>query len=403
MMHVEEALAYCFASVEGIGRKSIFQLYKEAGSMEDILNLSHEEMCRIAGKRQGSLFYKEFVGGNGFEAMKKDNVRRGLDFYGKLKRQGISYVSFLSPAYPERLRNIPDPPFGIYVKGALPQSEVPSVAIIGARACSEYGKRCARVFAEALSEAGVQIISGMARGVDGIGQERVAKLGGKTFAVLGNGVDVCYPEEHRELYQDIMRNGGIISEYRPGVAPRSNLFPERNRIISGLADLILVIEARRRSGTYITVTQALEQGKDVFAVPGRITDALSDGCNFLLKEGAGFAADPKCILQELEGRTYKNWVYDEALRPAAQRGSNQKAEPREKDKPGADIDSEECSLRQCVLMGLELTPVHVQSIFERARANLPKEISLAEVSLELTRLQCEGVVEGSGGFYRMIP
>ncbi len=137
----------------------------------------------------------------------------------------------------------------------------------------------------------------MALGIDGIGHKAALSAGGRTFAVLGCGVDICYPEENREIYDRLTAPSGILSEYPPGTVPKSGLFPPRNRIISGLSDVLLVVEARKKSGTLITVDQALEQGKEVYALPGRVTDALSYGCNNLIRQGAGIAMSPEELIE----------------------------------------------------------------------------------------------------------
>ena len=213
--------------------------------------------------------------------------------------KGIKYLCALDKEFPERLRSIPDRPKGIYYMGRLPDPDKPSVAIIGARNNSEYGRGAAKEFATELSKHGVQIISGMARGIDGIAQNAAVENGGASFGILGCGIDMVYPEENRELFKKILKKGGLISEYPPGMPPMAALFPPRNRIISALCDILLVIEARERSGTSITVRHALEQGKDIFALPGRITDPLSRGCNILISEGAGMAVSPRAILDAL--------------------------------------------------------------------------------------------------------
>ncbi len=141
----------------------------------------------------------------------------------------------------------------------------------------------------------------MARGIDGLGQQAALEQGGRTYAVLGCGADICYPASNRKLYQEIVeKGGGILSVFPPGTPPVKGQFPERNRIVAGLSDLVLVVEARQKSGTLITVDMALEQGKNVYAVPGRLTDRLSDGCNLLIRQGAGIALAPGDILAELK-------------------------------------------------------------------------------------------------------
>ena len=270
-----------------------------------------------------------------------------------LARAGITFCSFLEQGFPDRLRMIPDPPFGLYFLGNVPlfgektkkqpksafnvlnahnvqnalcpdmqeqpaagntltkagasgldisgsslqYGAAPAAAIIGARLASGYGREQARRFARRLASRGITIISGMARGIDGIAQKAALDAGGRSYAVLGCGVDICYPEENRELYDRLLQEGGIISEYPPGTYPEARLFPQRNRIISGLSDLVLVIEARKKSGTLITVDMALEQGREVYALPGRVSDSLSDGCNRLIRQGAGAATCPEDILE----------------------------------------------------------------------------------------------------------
>lgn len=219
--------------------------------------------------------------------------------YEKLIRKNIRFVHRNSKDYPDRLKNIPDAPIGLYIKGELPIDELPSVAIVGARICSEYGRGIARKFGRELAESGVQIISGLARGIDSFAQSGALEGGGNTFGVFGCGVDECYPRENISLYMKIQKQGGILSEYSPGTKPLPYRFPERNRIISGLADVVLVVEAKEKSGSLITVDHALEQGRDVFAVPGRVTDALSGGCNQLIRQGAGIVISIEDIVNEL--------------------------------------------------------------------------------------------------------
>lgn len=204
--------------------------------------------------------------------------------------------------YPELLRQIRSAPRRLYVRGRLPDESLPAVAIIGARSCSSYGQEMAQWFASEMAAAGVQIISGMARGIDGIAQRAALEAGGDSFGILGCGTDICYPAENRELYECLIKKGGLISEHPQGTSPLPMHFPSRNRIISALADCVLVIEAKEKSGTLITVDFALEQGKDVFALPGRLTDALSGGCNRLLRQGAGLVLSPQELLEVLAGK-----------------------------------------------------------------------------------------------------
>ena len=241
------------------------------------------------------------------------------DEYKRLLQRGIKLVVEGEEEYPARLRKIPDPPYGLYYAGKLPDKEKKAVAIVGARDCSEYGRYMAKRFGAALAQADIAVISGMARGIDGISQQAALQAGGYSLAVFGCGVDVCYPAEHRNLYDSLMEKGGVCSEYLPGTEPRAMLFPPRNRIISGLADVILVIEAREKSGTLITVDMALEQGKEVYALPGRATDPLSRGCNRLIKQGAGLVETPEELIGSLRGslshaeKKRENWTQQELV------------------------------------------------------------------------------------------
>ncbi len=188
--------------------------------------------------------------------------------------------------YPDRLKNIYDPPLCLYIKGRLPDETKPVIAVVGTRKCTEYGLRTARYFGKAFTESGFRVISGMALGIDSCVQREVLANGGETFAVLGSGADVPYPYRNKDLYARLINRGGIISEIPPAGQPEAVNFPRRNRIISALSDGVLVIEAYYRSGSLITANYGLEQGKEVFAVPGRIDDPSSAGCLDIIRSGA---------------------------------------------------------------------------------------------------------------------
>ncbi|MCR4909013.1 MAG: DNA-processing protein DprA [Lachnospiraceae bacterium] len=271
---------------------------------------------------------------------------------------GIEYLPAFDRRFPEKLLTIPNPPSGIYFEGKLPDPDKPSVAIIGARVCSEYGRGAAEYFAKTLAENGIQIISGMARGIDGIGQRSAIMSGGETFGVLGCGIDVIYPEENRELFKQVIQHGGLISEYPPGESGRPAYFSQRNRIISGLSDLVLVLEARLHSGTAITVRHALEQGKDVFAMPGRITDPLSVGCNTLIRDGAGIALSPEEILEAL--------------------GIKQRKKKTARGKAAAGFSGSEAM----VLRALDFKPLSFGEVLEKT-ALTPSELTETLLSLQL--------------------
>lgn len=217
----------------------------------------------------------------------------------RFQKSGICFVPYVCETYPERLKNIYQPPYALYVKGEMPDSSK-TVGIVGARMCSEYGRSIAQMLGKKLAERQVQVISGMALGIDSAAHAGALSTKGRTFAVLGCGCDICYPRNSAHIYQNIPENaGGIISEYLPGTEPKPYRFPERNRIISALSDVIIVVEAREKSGSLITADFALEQGKDIFAVPGRFDDALSKGCNHLISQGAGILYDVDDFLENI--------------------------------------------------------------------------------------------------------
>ena len=215
--------------------------------------------------------------------------------------ENIHYIRRNSDYFPLRFEGLSDVPQGLYCIGSLPDDNVPSVAVVGARSCSSYGRKTAFALGKFLAEHGVQVISGMAMGIDSSAQEGALAAGGKTFAVLGCGVDICYPRTSYAVYDALAVRGGIIAEVEPGTKPLAYNFPRRNRIISALSDIVIVVEAREKSGSLITVDCALEQGRTVYAVPGRLGDRLSDGCNYLIAQGAGILWSFEAVMEELDG------------------------------------------------------------------------------------------------------
>lgn len=351
---------YWLYRLPGAGSKTVRKLLEQFGNAKNIYEEFHQN------KSSAMRFFTEAKRQEILAWIQTDAVRQE---YERLKKSGIIFVTVEEQKYPARLREIPDAPYGIFYKGELPPEEKPSIAIIGARDCSEYGRVIAKKFAYCLAKSGVSIISGMARGIDSISQEEAIQAGGKTYAILGSGVDVCYPKTSASLYQKIWNGeGGIISLLPPGTLPEKYYFPERNRIVAGLADAILVIEARQRSGTWITVDMALQQGKDVYAVPGRITDRLSDGCNELIRQGAGIALTPEDLVKEM----------DLGCQTAA-------ISQMQKERTG-------------VMKFLDYEPLHVDVIFEKAKSE-NKSVTLAEVMQQLMELCLQGRVCQKGGCY----
>ena len=190
------------------------------------------------------------------------------------------------PRYPAMLRPIPDPPKALYGIGDLSLLQQRGLAVVGSRKCSEYGKRVAMQIGKTAAQNGIVLISGMAKGIDRFAHLGALRAGGKTIAVLGSGVDICYPSENRQLYEEIAQKGLLLSQFPPGMQPRPYTFPQRNRIIAGLAEATVVAEAGTNSGALITAEHAAALGREIYAVPGNITSACSLGCNKLLTDGA---------------------------------------------------------------------------------------------------------------------
>lgn len=269
-----------------------------------------------------------------------------------------------STSYPKKLKELSRMPERIYVKGTIPDDNIPSAAIVGARMCSAYGRIQAFKYAKTLSDYGVQIISGLAYGIDT--EAHLGALEGKkpTYAVLGSGLDICYPSRNKKLYDRILRNGGgIISEYPEGIPVKKYHFPERNRIISGLSDLVLVVEAKDKSGSLITAQYALDQGKTVYAIPGSVQEELSRGCHRLIYDGAGIAYEPEVLLEE--------WGI-----------SVENMKKREKRKIGLASDL------KLVYSCLDLRPKNMEFIIDRTGFS-PEKVSNLLMELELLDLARE--------------
>ena len=298
--------------------------------------------------------------------------KRNIDYEAEAERfdkQGIGFVTIEDKDFPEKLKDIPDAPAFLFYKGRIPKDTEPSVAVIGSRKCSYYGREMCVKFSKKLSEAGIIIVSGMAVGVDGFAHRGALEVGGRTIAVLGCGVDICYPSMNRDIYEKAALNDScIVSEYYPGNPPLPYNFPQRNRIISGLSDIVLVVEAGRKSGTFITVDHALEQGKEIFAIPGRIGDVVSDGCNSLIKNGAHMATEPDDLIEELKGK------YEMLI----------KAEKNRRRRKTAVLDGNEELIFNC----LTYQPVQFNEISEKT--GIPcEQLSVLLIGLEMKDLITE--------------
>ncbi|WP_400162961.1 DNA-processing protein DprA [Brevibacillus sp. TJ4] len=286
----ERDLLYLLLLVPGLGRKRIRAIYEAYGSFYAAI----EEWPDLVERWKLAEAWSKFV-----KNEKPLTVAAALAQ--KRKSAGVEYVCFLDAAFPDRMQHIPDPPLALFYRGDLSLLQEPlAIGVVGSRKPTAYGRAvCARLSQE-LAVAGVVIVSGLAYGIDAEAHQAALKAGGKTIGVMGCGIDQIYPASHRQLYRKLEEAGLLLSEYPPGTPAMPGLFPERNRIISGLSLGVLVVEAAERSGSLITADCALEQGKDVFAVPGPIFSELSAGPHNLLKQGAKMVTTSVDVLEEWE-------------------------------------------------------------------------------------------------------
>ena len=264
--------------LNGIGIKKFNNLINKYKNIENIWNLNKKELFKING-----------IGPKMAEQLLDEKYRLNLEKYLEyMIKNKIEIVGIQDDRYPKRLKDIYDPPIALYIKGDINLLNSNSIiAVVGSRNCSEYGKNIAIQMSKYLSNNNINIISGLARGIDTYSHIGCLKGKGKTIAVLGSGMNYIYPRENIKLANEIIYNGGtIISEYPLEIEPSKLNFPARNRIISGLSNKIVVVEASKKSGSIITVDYAIEQGKEVYVVPGNINNIMSEGCNELIKEGA---------------------------------------------------------------------------------------------------------------------
>lgn len=275
--------------IEKLGSIKTQKLLEIYGVPKNIWNATKEELLKIEG-----------IGEETAKQILKEEYRIGLERYETyMKQNNIELIHIYNKYYPENLKTIYDKPIVLYIKGNKSILNEFSLAIIGCRDHTKYGEIVAKNISYQISKNSIVTISGLARGIDSIAHKETLKAKGKTIAVIGSSIDNIYPEENKQLAKEIVKNGGIIiSEYVVGTKPQKMNFPARNRIISGISNGVVVIEAKKKSGTMITVDFALEQGKEVFAVPGNILSPNSEGTNELIKQGAKLVTNVEDILEE---------------------------------------------------------------------------------------------------------
>lgn len=312
------------------------------------------------------------------------------------QRLDLDILTIQDAGYPNRLRNIYDPPCLLYVRGRLPAfDDEASIAVVGTRDCTPYGISSAEKLGYGLAAGGAVVVSGLARGVDSAALRGALRAGGTVTAVLGNGLDVIYPPENQYLYEDVAAAGALVSEYPPGTSPEAKHFPVRNRIMSGLCLGTLVVEAPARSGALITAGTALEQGRDVFAVPGPIDAPASVGCNRLIRDGAGLVSDAWDILGEYEPRFPDKLRREGARETPAVLGyqARQKTEPKPVP-PSVSLSHNDYSLTDDqirLLRALTEEPMLVDDLIELT------DIPTRRVLSALTVLEIEHLVTQHSG------
>lgn len=342
-----------FAQTPFIGPMRLRRLIEHFGDAELAWQASAGELQPVLDERS-------------IESLLRTRARLSLDReLERIERAGIELLTIADPGYPRLLIQIPSPPPVLYVRGRLLPDDALAVAIVGTRRATHYGREVTGRIATGLAEAGVTVVSGLARGIDATAHHASLKAGGRTIAVLGSGVDIIYPAEHRGLADAILENGALISDYAPGRKPDAPNFPARNRIISGLSLGVVVIEAPNRSGALITVDFAADQGRDVFVVPGSVLSENSAGCHRLLRDGARAVTSASDILDDLRIGQRKEHVAVQQSLPLT--------------------DGE-----RRLMNHINADPQHIDEIV--AAANLPMHEGLALLSM----LELKGIIRDAG-------
>lgn len=347
------------ALTPGLGCVSVNRLLNHFGTADRIFGANDQDLLEVEGIQHKHIaFVREAA-----HADPQPEIECAAD-------NGVELIHINDSRYPEGLRSIYDPPFLLYVKGELQQRDAIGIGIVGTRRASHYGREQSERFGNALSRAGYTITSGLARGVDTFAHRGALNAGGRTIAVLGSGMCHLYPEENRDLAAEITASGAVVTEFSMRTRPGKDTFPRRNRIIAGLSLGILVVEAPERSGAMITARLAMETGRDVFAIPGRIDHANSAGCHMLLRDGAVLVRNLDDILEELQPSQVQTEIFaSEAIAPAP--------EVNDTEKKILDVISSE--------------PAHIDEICAQA------ELPIAKTSAGLMVLEMKRLVKQQPG------
>jgi DNA processing protein len=365
----EESAAWIALSlVEGLGSVTYCQLLLQFKTPQAILAASYSSLCELVSKAVADGIQK---------APKDPHIAKTLDW---LSQTDNHLITLADAYYPQRLLSIDQPPPVLYAKGNLQLLKRPGLAIVGSRHATPQGESTAEQFAESLCRAGFAVVSGLALGIDGAAHRGALKADGSTIAVVGTGLDIVYPARHKGLAHQIVQYGLLLSEYPLGTPSLTHNFPRRNRIISGLSEGCLVVEANIDSGSLITARQAIEQGREVFAIPGSIHSPVSKGCHALIKQGAKLVESTEDIVSELKHVRLPNPAFSISPNGSLPDWTNLPAEASP------------------VLACMGFDPIFAELI--AARAGLTPE----QVSTMLTLLELEGVVShlANGQFQRLV-
>ncbi len=340
----------------GIGPRTLANLLDRFGTASEVLQASPQDLAEVDGV--GVLLSRR-IRSNEFRD-------QALLVFSLCEDKDVRLLFPWELEFPRLLKELPDPPMMLYVRGQFVRTDALSIAVVGTRGSSQYGRGQAERFSRVLARAGLTIVSGLARGIDAAAHHGALEAGGRTIAVLSSGVTEIYPPQHLDLAERIAENGALISEMPPGSKPKKGMFPQRNRLISGLSLGTIVIEAAEQSGALITARLAGEQGREVFALPGLVTNPNSRGCHRLIRDGAHLIQDPEDVLDEL-GPMVEDVILspDQTVRHAAELQLN---------------DQE-----NAVLQAIDVQPTDINSIVVTSGLPVPRVLSTLSV-LEMRRL-----------------
>lgn len=354
------------SGVKHLGGIRIKRLVDHFGSAKSVWEAGGEDLKRVKGIDRG--LCRAIA-----SSRNEERLERSMD---NLRKHNISTIPLSSKQYPDLLREIYNPPCLLYAKGDSDVLKGNCIAIVGSRNASYYGKKIAFKLAEQLARIGLIIVSGLARGIDSYAHKGALAVGGTTIAVMGNGLDVVYPRENFQLMKEISKNGLLLSEYPPGTSPLRGNFPARNRLISGLSLGVVVVEASERSGALITADFALEQNREVFAVPGNINSAMSAGTNNLIKQGAKIVNHVEDILEEFPAIVLRGDIRKENA---------------------SGLNKNVTAKTETEVLGLiGAQPIHIEELL------VESSLKINELNAQLTYLEVEGYIQRLPGNYFVI-